>query len=78
MLPTASAITTLRRTVPFPQVHDARGYFGEEVKNRIRTDRHDRGHFQPEDENGEQQHAAPHSTQADENADDKANQNFGS
>ena len=35
------------------------------------------GHPQSEDQHGEQQNAAPHAGHADEDAHDKANQNFG-
>ena len=77
MLPTASASTTLRRTVPFLRCKQAGGNFGEEVEQRVGTDGHDRRHPQAKDQNGEQQNAAPHAAHADEDAHDKANQNFG-
>src|ERR1700687_605421 len=59
------------------EVHQAGRNLREEVKQRVGTDRHDRWHFQPEDQNREQQNAAPHAAHTDQHANHKANQNFG-
>ena len=76
-LPTASAMTTFPLHGPFFQVQQAGGNFREEIKQCVRTDRDDCRNFESENQHGEQQYAAPHAAQADENADDKANQDFG-
>ena len=61
----------------FLEMQQAGGDLGEEVEQRVGTDRHDCGHPQAKDQNGEQQNAAPHPGHSDEDADNKANQNFG-
>jgi hypothetical protein len=77
MLPTARAITTLRRTLPFLRCRRLAGILVKEIEQRVGTDRHDRRYLQAEDQNGEQQNAVPHAAHTDEDAHDKANQNFG-
>src|ERR1700686_4591717 len=59
------------------EVHQAGRNLRENVKQRVGTDRHDRRDFQPEDQNREQQNAAPHAVNTDQHANDKANQNDG-
>ena len=77
MLPTASAITTLRRTVPFLRCSRLAGIFVKKLNSASEPTAMIGGHPQAEDQHGEQQHAAPHAAHADEDAHDKANQNFG-
>src|SRR5258708_35185765 len=60
----------------FFQMQESSRNLGEEVEQCIGSNGHDRRHFQTEDQYGEQQNAAPHTGQANENADDKANQDF--
>ena len=76
-LPSARASTTLRRTVPFFRCNRPAGIFVKKLNSASEPDSHDGRNPQAKDQNGEQQHAAPHAAHADEDADDKANQDFG-
>ena len=77
MLPSAKREDNLAADRSLFQVQQAGWDFGEEVEQRVGTDCHDRRYPQAEDQNGEQQNAAPHAAHADEDAHNKANQDFG-
>jgi len=61
----------------FLKVQQASRDFREEVEERVGADGHDGLYLQAKNQNREQQNAAPHPAHADEDAHNKANQNFG-
>jgi hypothetical protein len=70
----ASARTTLRRTVPFAQMDNAGADLGEKVEKRVRAHGANGAYAQTEDEDREQQNAAPDSRHSDEGPDSKTHQ----
>src|SRR5215471_18207976 len=56
-----------------PQMHQAGRNLGKEVEQRVGADGHNRWYAQAEDQHGEQQHAAPHAAQSDQDAHPEAN-----
>src|SRR5580704_4496273 len=57
----------------FLEVHNAGRHFGEEVKYSVRPDGHNRGHPKAKNQDGQQQHTASQSSQADQRAHEKPN-----
>src|ERR1700693_5647863 len=56
------------------EVNDAGADLRSKVEERVRANRANGRHAQSENENGEQQHAAPDSRHSDEGADEKTHQ----
>ncbi len=58
----------------FAQMDDTGANLGREVEKRVRSNGAHGGHMQTEDENRQQQHAAPNSRHSDEGPDKKTHQ----
>src|SRR5438128_5206368 len=58
------------------QMHPSRRYFREEIEQSVRTDGYDGGNSQTENQYGEQENAAPQSSQSDQSAHEKADEDF--
>ncbi len=59
------------------QMHVARANLGDEVEDRVRSHGNDSGHFQTENQDGEQKYAATHTGHAEQGAHYEANHDLG-